>query len=253
MPNKPVTALQVATYNIHKGFSHFNRRMTVHELRDQLRLIGADVVFLQEVVGFSARHALRHKEWPDRPQHEFLASQMWSDHAYGKNAVYDDGHHGNAILSRYPIVRFDNTDISTGAHEQRGLLHVEIEVPGWEKNMHCVCVHLGLFARGRRRQVQAVCERIESLVPRGAPLVLAGDFNDWRREASDPLSDLGVMEVFELTRGRPARTFPARLPLLRLDRIYIRGFDVRHAHVHRVAGWAVASDHAALTASLIPV
>ena len=253
MPNNPVTALQVATYNIHKGFSHFNRRMTVHELRDQLRLIGADVVFLQEVVGFSARHALRHKEWPDRPQHEFLASQMWSDHAYGKNAVYDDGHHGNAILSRYPIVRFDNTDISTGAHEQRGLLHVEIEVPGWEKNMHCVCVHLGLFARGRRRQVQAVCERIESLVPHGAPLVLAGDFNDWRREASDPLSDLGVMEVFELTRGRPARTFPARLPLLRLDRIYIRGFDVRHAHVHRVAGWAVASDHAALTASLIPV
>lgn len=253
MPSKSITALQVATYNIHKGFSHFNRRMTVHVLRDQLRLIGADVVFLQEVVGFNARHALRHKEWPDRPQHEFLASQMWTDHAYGKNAVYDDGHHGNAILSRYPIVRFDNTDISAGAHERRGLLHAEIKVPGWAENMHCVCVHLGLFARGRRKQVQIVCERIESLVPHGAPLVLAGDFNDWRREASDPLSDLGVMEVFELTRGRPARSFPARLPLLRLDRIYIRGFDVRHAEVHRGAGWALASDHAALTASLIPV
>ena len=253
MPTKTVSALQVATYNIHKGFSHFNRRMTVHELREQLRLIDADIVFLQEVVGFNSRHALRHKEWPDRPQHEFLASQMWTEHAYGKNAVYDEGHHGNAILSRFPIARFDNIDISAGIHESRGLLHAEISVPGWVENMHCVCVHLGLFARGRRRQVEAVCERIESLVPRGAPLVLAGDFNDWRGEASDSLGDLGVKEVFELTRGRPARSFPARLPLLRLDRIYIRGFHVRHANVHRSLRWSYGSDHAALTASLVPV
>jgi endonuclease/exonuclease/phosphatase family metal-dependent hydrolase len=253
MPNKPASSLQVATYNIHKGFSHFNRRMTVHDLREQLRQIGADVVFLQEVVGYNARHALRHKEWPSEPQHEFLADQIWQDFAYGKNAAYDDGHHGNAILSRYPIVRFDNADISTNTIEQRGLLHAEISVPGWPQHLHCVCVHLGLFARGRRKQVQAVCERIESWVPHGAPLVLAGDFNDWRREASDPLYDLGVMEVFELMRGRPARSYPARLPLLRLDRIYIRGFGVRNAQVHRAPRGSHASDHAALAASLIPV
>lgn len=253
MTQKSLPTLQVATYNIHKGFSHFNRRMTMYELRDRLRLIGADVVFLQEVVGYNARHALRHKNWPTAPQHEFLADSIWSDFAYGKNAVYDEGHHGNAILSRYPIVHFDNTDISTGAHERRGLLHAEVKLPGWPENMHCVCVHLGLFARGRRKQVQAVCERIQSLVPMDAPLVLAGDFNDWRSEASDSLGNLGVREVFELTQGRAARSFPARLPLLRLDRIYIRGFKVRHAEVQRDTVWARPSDHAALTASLIPL
>ncbi|MBA2689297.1 MAG: endonuclease/exonuclease/phosphatase family protein [Burkholderiales bacterium] len=250
---KTPTTLQVATYNIHKGFSHFNRRLTVYELRDQLRTIGADVVFLQEVVGYSARHALRHKNWPTAPQHEFLADSIWSDFAYGRNAVSDQSHHGNAILSRYPIVRFDNEDISTNSVEDRGLLHAEIEVPGWPQRLHCVCAHLGLTARGRRIQMQAVCERIEALVPMDAPLILAGDFNDWRAKASDPLGHLGVVEVFEITQGRPARSFPARLPLLRLDRIYIRGFNVKHAHVHVGAGWLRVSDHVALTANLTPV
>jgi endonuclease/exonuclease/phosphatase family metal-dependent hydrolase len=253
MSQQSITTLHVATYNIHKGFSHFNHRMTVHELRDRLRSLGADVVFLQEVVGHNARHAQRHKDWPSEPQHEFLADRIWTDFAYGKNAVYDDGHHGNAILSRYPIIHFDNEDISTNPMERRGLLHAEIDVPGWPDHLHCVCVHLGLFASARRKQVQAVCDRIRSLVPEGAPLVLAGDFNDWRSEASDALGMLGVMEVFEIIRGRPARSFPARLPIFRLDRIYIRGFSVQQAHVHRNTGWTHASDHAALTASLIPL
>jgi len=227
--------------------------MTVHELRDRLRLLGADVVFLQEVVGHNARHAKQHKDWPSQPQHEFLADRVWTDFAYGKNAVYDEGHHGNAILSRFPIVRFDNEDISTNPMERRGLLHAEMEVPGWEERLHCVCVHLGLFARGRRKQIQAVCDRIASLVPAGAPLVLAGDFNDWLIQASDTLGMLGVMEVFEIIHGRPARSFPARLPILCLDRIYIRGFSVQQANVHRNSSWIHASDHAALTAMLLPL
>ncbi len=225
----------------------------MHELRDRLRALGADVVFLQEVVGHNARHALRHKDWPCQPQHEFLADRVWTDFAYGKNAVYDEGHHGNAVLSRFPIVKFDNEDISTNPVERRGLLHAELELPGWAENLHCVCVHLGLFASGRRKQVQAVCDRIEALVPAGAPLVLAGDFNDWRSEASDVLGMLGLMEVFEILGGSPARSFPARLPILRLDRIYIRGFSVQHAHVHRNTSWMHGSDHAALTATLIPL
>ncbi|MEO6146709.1 MAG: EEP domain-containing protein, partial [Sulfuriferula sp.] len=45
------TVLRVASYNIHKGFSHFNRRMVIHELRERLRALSADIVFLQEVQG----------------------------------------------------------------------------------------------------------------------------------------------------------------------------------------------------------
>lgn len=243
--------LHVATYNIHKGFSHFNRRLTVHELRDRLHALGADVVFLQEVVGTHESHAARFENWPQKPQYEFLADSVWDDFAYGKNAVYDEGHHGNAVLSRFPITKWENVDISAHRFESRGLLHCEIEVPGWEQTLHCVCVHLGLFARGRRKQLAALQERIVALVPAEAPLIIAGDFNDWRLQACKSMvQELHVREVFEATGGGPARSFPSALPLFHLDRIYVRGFKVESAHVLHGRPWSKISDHAALSATM---
>jgi len=165
--------LHVVTYNIHKGFSQFNRRMMIHELRDHLRSLDADIIFLQEVQGQHRRHAARFDDWPDEPQYEFLAHEVWSDYAYGRNAVYDNGHHGNAILSRYPIVRAENQDISTHNLEQRGMLHCEIEVPGSDLPLHCVCLHLSLHERGRRHQVGALIDRMQRKVPSRTPLVVA--------------------------------------------------------------------------------
>ena len=242
--------LSVATYNIHKGFSHFNRRMVVHDLRERLRTMSADIVFLQEVVGSNERHEDKHAHWPAAPQHEFLADEHWPVSAYGKNAVYDHGHHGNAIMSRFAILSSDQEDISTNRVEQRGLLHAEIALPGATQRLHCVCVHLGLFARSRAKQIDAVCARIDALVPRDAPLIIAGDFNDWRHRAGGLLRSLDVHEVFESVNGRSARSFPARLPIFRLDRIYVRGFTVNSAQVHRGREWAKLSDHAALEAEL---
>jgi len=158
--------LHIATYNIHKGFSNFNRRMVVHELRERLRQLGADLVFLQEVQGNHSRHAERIADWPEAPQYEFLADSVWQDFAYGRNAVYDQGHHGNAVLSRYPIVRWENKDISAHALEARGLLHCEIEVVGWRSTLHCVCVHLGLTNRARRLQLTALRRRTDPRAPR---------------------------------------------------------------------------------------
>ena len=79
--------LRLATYNIHKGFSHFNRRMMVHELRHHLRLLDVDIVFLQEVQGEHEHHAQHVHNWPAEPQYEFLADEVWKDYAYGRNAV----------------------------------------------------------------------------------------------------------------------------------------------------------------------
>lgn len=243
--------LQVVTYNIHKGFSHFQRHMSVHDLRERLRGLSADVVFLQEVLGDHARHATQHTNWPSAPQYEFLADALWKDFAYGKNAAYDAGHHGNAILSKFPIVKWDNEDVSMSRMERRGLLHCEIEVPRWDRRLHCVNVHLGLFGRWRKKQLDMLRHRIERLVPREDPLVIAGDFNDWGRSASRQLAhSLNVSEVFENAYGRPARSFPSMLPMLHLDRIYMRGFKVRLAHAHRDRRWSRISDHVALSAVL---
>lgn len=246
-----VRSLNVATYNIHKGLSMFNRRLVIHELRDRLRVLDADLVFLQEVLGTHARHARRHGEWPVEPQYEFLADSVWGDYAYGRNAIYDAGHHGNAILSRFAIVRWANQDVSGHRFEKRGLLHCEVEVPGWDEALHCVCVHLALTARSRSYQLERLRQRIERLVPQGAPLIVAGDFNDWRYRAAHELAHpLGLHEVFELAEGQSARSFPAALPIFRLDRIYVRGFRVRRTHVHHGPAWARISDHAALTTTL---
>lgn len=240
----------VATYNIHKGFSHFNRRVVIHELRERLEGLDADLVFLQEVVGVHERHAGRYTDWPRKPQHEFIAGERWSEIAYGKNAVYRDGHHGNALLSRYAIVAQENEDISAHAFESRGLLHCVVRPGRGVPDLHCINVHLGLFERGREWQVRALCERIRANVPDDAPLLIAGDFNDWRHRANRTLVDqLGVVEVFEAVKGRPARTFPSVLPVFRLDRIYARGLAVVDAHVHCAFPAARISDHAALAAT----
>ncbi len=242
--------IHVATYNIHKGFSQFNRQMVVHELRDRLRVLNPEIVFLQEVQGLHLDHALRHQDWPALPQHEFLAQDVWHDTAYGGNAIYDHGHHGNAILSRYPILSAHNQDVSDHRFERRGLLHAQIALPGLPGPIHCVCVHLGLTGGSRRRQMEALVERMERLAG-NRPLIVAGDFNDWRNRADDLLSrGLGLVEVFSGPFGRPARSFPAKLPMLRLDRIYVRGFNIEDSQVHFGPPWSGISDHAALSATL---
>jgi endonuclease/exonuclease/phosphatase family metal-dependent hydrolase len=240
----------VATYNIHKGFTQLNRRMVIHELRERLHGLSVDILFLQEVVGVHRGHAARHVDWPAKPQHEFIADTVWREVAYGKNAISDHGHHGNAVLSRFPIVGQENQDISAHAFESRGLLHCTIDPGAGEPTLHCLNVHLGLFERGRQWQIRALCERIRSTVPREAPLIIAGDFNDWRHKANRLLVDeLGVVEVFTAVRGRPARTFPSVMPVFRLDRIYARGLSIVDARVHYAFPWGRISDHAALAAT----
>lgn len=246
----PLAPFHILTYNIHKGFSQFNRRMMVHELRERLRQLNPDIVFLQEVQGVHDKHAENHANWPAMPQHEFLAEDIWHAKAYGKNMVYDHGHHGNAILSRFPILHSHNQDVTHIQFEKRGLLHCRIELPSGQ-TAHCVCVHLSLFGYSRRRQMDALASYLDHLGQPDAPLIVAGDFNDWRNQAGDHLSRrLGMQEVFSSTGGVPVRSFPAAMPMFRLDRIYIRGFQVTRSEVHHGHPWSSLSDHAALSAHL---
>ena len=256
---KPLTAvtsktLNIVTYNIHKGFSQFNQHLMVHELREQLRTLAADIVFLQEVQGQHSRHAEAIHNWPEGSQQDFLAKDVWQSTAYGSNVIYDHGHHGNAILARFPIEHSHNQDVTHLRFERRGLLHCAVNVPELEKALHCVCVHLSLFARSRRRQMDALAAYLEDIADPDSPLIIAGDFNDWRNEANDLLARrLGLDEVFGGVGGglgSPGRSFPANLPVLRLDRIYVRGFKVKRAEVHFGLPWSKISDHAALSAQL---
>jgi endonuclease/exonuclease/phosphatase family metal-dependent hydrolase len=259
--------LRIATWNIHKGISTVGTRPRVHGIKQAITSMTPDILFLQEVQGRHDLLALRHAgKWPAQAQHEFLAGDTHHV-AYGMNAVYDHGHHGNALLSRFPIESAFNHDVSDHAYESRGILHCVLPIA--EVSIHCYVVHLGLFAGSRLRQTAALIEAVSSTAPADAPLLIAGDFNDWTNSLSKTLRDrLHVREVFDQSlsargfgtylrrlSGRgpkktPARTFPAAMPVLQLDRIYVRGFEVHSANVLFGASWARLSDHAPLVAEL---
>lgn len=228
---------RLLTLNIHKGFSTLRRRSILNDLRDAIRSTGADFVFLQEI------------GWQEEiGQTEFLADQVWPDYAYGKNAVYDDGHHGNAILSRFNFQTRFNTDISSSRLERRGFLYGSIQCP--KGLIHAVCLHLSLRSRDRKIQAEAIKRFVESL-PSGEPLILAGDFNDWTFRMRDWLENrLQLVEAHKAINGHEARTFPSYFPLLSLDRIYVRGFKVVSAERFTHAAWPKLSDHLGILAEV---
>jgi endonuclease/exonuclease/phosphatase family metal-dependent hydrolase len=243
-----VPAIRILTLNCHMGFDLLNRRFVLHQLRDAIRTAGADVVFLQEVMGEHALHAKRHSTWPDAPQYEFLADSIWSHAAYGRNAVYPHGHHGNALLSKYVIGAHVNRDVSIRGHEERGLLHCELSVDG--TTLHAICVHMGLRESHRREQMRLLCDVVMNEISADAPLIVAGDFNDWRERGHPLLAACGLREVFLDAHGKLARTFPARWPLLPVDRIYLRNVRAKSQAILSTRPWSHLSDHAPLAAEV---
>ncbi|UUQ64437.1 endonuclease/exonuclease/phosphatase family protein [Pseudomonas fuscovaginae UPB0736] len=243
-----VHRLTVLTVNMHKGFTLFNRRFILPQLREAVRSTGADLVFLQEVHGSHRLHQQRYPNWPSAPQYEYLADSMWPQFAYGRNAVYPHGDHGNALLSKFPILAYGNRDVSIQGNEQRGLLHCTLDVPG-HAQVFAICVHLGLREAQRQKQIGLLLDYLESLPP-DAPVIIAGDFNDWRRCADRRLSARSLIEAFAHLQGAPARSFPARLPWLRLDRVYLRNASPLGAKVLCARPWSHLSDHASLVVEL---
>jgi endonuclease/exonuclease/phosphatase family metal-dependent hydrolase len=248
--------LRVATYNIHKGVMGLRKRSRIHDLRVALHAIDADICFLQEVQERNERLA-RRPGHPNGTQLDVLCNGSYVHRAYGMNAVYPHGHHGNAIVSRHTIGQYLNHDISDHALEKRGLLHA--------------VSHIDSIKRSRVRQAEFLIDFVRSEVPAGAPLIIAGDFNDWQKGVDEILhSELDVVEAAaefnrrqrngrrferlmpwrEANRSQVARTYPSVMPWLSLDRIYVRGFNVHEVRVPKGIEWSQRSDHMPLIADL---
>lgn len=240
----------VVTYNIHKGFSPGKVKFMLPKMRDALEAINPDLILLQEVQGEHKRQEKRIKDWPDQTQFEFIADTLWPHHAYGKNAIYQAGHHGNAILSKYPFARYDNINVATTSRASRSLLHGVIDLKEHHAQLHVICIHFGLFTAERSDQLSILCERIQQTVPDDEPLLIAGDFNDWRKRNTDALEqELGLKETFKEIDGDYAKSFPAWGPTLRTDRIYYRGLDLVDCQRLKEKRWRILSDHLPLLAT----
>ena len=238
-----IKTLKVATYNIHKGVQGVGpaRRLEIHNLGHAVEQFDADIVCLQEVRAFNRLHAKRFEHWPDTGQADFLAPEGYTS-VYRTNAITRHGEHGNALLSRWPVLMHRHENMSDHRFEQRGLLHVSLQIQ--TQAVHVIVVHLGLLPASRVRQTQQLHDYIARHVPSDAFLVVAGDFNDWGGKLRDAMARLGLHDC---ARERVA-TYPSRLPLTQLDYVYARGLDPVRVMVPRGPTWARMSDHLPLVA-----
>jgi len=235
--------IRVATYNIHKGVQGIGpvRRLEIHNIGHAVEQLDADIVCLQEVRKLHRQEQKYFKRWPELPQAEFLAPEGYES-IYKTNATTRHGEHGNALLSRWPVVSHAHEDMSDHRFEQRGLLHVHVMFG--RRPIHVIVLHLGLIASSRLRQIEQLGRFIERAIPRREPLIVAGDLNDWGGKLRPAMNALGMKDFI----GERLMTYPARLPLAQLDYVYARGLKPVGVQVPRGRIWGQMSDHLPLIA-----
>lgn len=234
--------IRILSYNIHKGFTIGNTDFILQQIRNAMREVNADVLFLQEVLGDHNDSRCRIPDWETAIQFEYLADTTWPHFAYGKNAVYSEGHHGNAILSKFPIVEWTNRLISTNRFEQRGLLKARVMIPQLEREIILANTHLDLTQGGRDQQARMIIDDLKKDAE--TPWVLLGDFNDWNKKIAKKIeSELGVTEAFKTLHGKYPNTFPSLLPILSLDRVFLNKMRVIKAVTLKDGHWKKLSDH----------
>jgi endonuclease/exonuclease/phosphatase family metal-dependent hydrolase len=234
--------IRILSYNIHKGFTIGNTDFILQQIRNAMREVNADVLFLQEVLGDHNDSRCRIPDWETAIQFEYLADTTWPHFAYGKNAIYSEGHHGNAILSKFPIVEWTNRLISTNRFEQRGLLKARVMIPQLDREIILANTHLDLTQRGRDKQARMIIEDLKK--DSETPWVLLGDFNDWNKKIAKKIeTELNVIEAFKTIHGKYPPTFPSLLPILSLDRVFLNKMRVIKAVTLKDGHWKKLSDH----------
>jgi endonuclease/exonuclease/phosphatase family metal-dependent hydrolase len=236
--------IRVASYNIHRAIG-MDRRFRPQRIARILGVLDADVLMLQEVDEGVPRSR-------EMDLARALAEELGYTHrAVGHNVTLRRGRYGNATLSRHPILRESNIDLTIGWRKRRGCQHTRIVVSGASGRRHRLEIfnlHLGLSARERAHQVGILaCAPEFAQLPSGVACVVGGDFNDWRSLLQPVFTRL--LSFRPADEGGPASsrlmaTYPAFLPRGPLDRIYFRG-PVRlvSARRCRVPLARVASDH----------
>jgi endonuclease/exonuclease/phosphatase family metal-dependent hydrolase len=230
---KSPSTVRVMTWNIH-GTVGGNPRFDLAGAVDLIKRWDADIVALQEV---DSRRSMACGSDPFAVLQEALGT-----HGIGaKSITTADGEYGQMLISRWPIASSDIHDLSYAEREPRRAVKAEIATPLGP--MRIIATHLGLSIRERRGQAKTLLD-----IAGGGTMttVVVGDFNDWFWPGS--VRSALSRELPGYTRYR---TFPSRLPLLRLDRIYCRPGPALIRSYIDVAARA-CSDHLAVVADVAP-
>jgi endonuclease/exonuclease/phosphatase family metal-dependent hydrolase len=237
---------KVLSYNIHKGFCIRGRNYILDEIKESIKLQNPDFVLLQEVVGLHTHYkftnSVSHKvDYVD--QVAFLSDGLFPHAIYGGNKFHSFGHHGNAILSKYPILDWGNIDLSTNPFENRGLLWAKIQIDEFYPPITVLNTHLNLFEKSRKKQAGQIVETLKKL-DSGDGIILAGDFNDWRNKMLSYLSEeIKIDDAYYKFHKKYNYTFPSFSPRLSLDRIYYKDLNIVKVESLDDGHWRSLSDH----------
>ena len=192
--------IRVLTWNVHGGVGLDGVR-DFSRIVDHIAAIDADIVALQEVEG-------RNRGDRSMPM-TIIRDRLGHDGITASTISAPDGDYGQVLLSRWPLVEAATYDLSIGRLEPRRAVAATAQTPAGD--LRVIATHLGLRFGERGRQIKALCAAFDE----ERPTVLMGDFNHWYRSAQTVLEQ----EFAEFTK---LRTYPARVPLFALDRIFCR-------------------------------
>ncbi|HYC01699.1 MAG TPA: endonuclease/exonuclease/phosphatase family protein [Azospirillaceae bacterium] len=220
------TRLRVATWNIHSCVG-IDARFAPERIASVIRALDVDAIGLQEV-------GWHHRGEIGIDQFAFLAEATGLTVLPSPTKHTRAAHYGNCILTRLPVLERTPIDLSLPRREPRGALSVLLEVGGTPVRL--VAAHFGLDPWERNAQVTRI---LEHLAQRPGPALFMGDLNEWRPNSA---------RLKRLWQRFPdcasPRSFHARLPTLRLDRIFVsEGLELAGFEVVRNAVTRRASDH----------
>lgn len=230
--------LRIVTYNVH-GCIGSDLRFAPERVARVLEAIGADIVALQEIY-------VEHPRSKQLHQAAWLAARLGMDFEFGVAREFDGGgRYGNAVLSRHSlrVVRAEGLPRLTMKREPRAALRVEVSTP--LGNVDVVNTHLGLRPRERTLQTRAlVCDWLSHVTPESTS-ILCGDLN---AVPGSPVYECfaTLLQDAELVGGakKPAKTWPALFPIMRLDHVFVgRGLRVVAWRVPSSTVERIASDH----------
>ena len=220
---------RVMTYNIHHG-EGLDGKVDLLRIAEVIKGERADVVALQEVDKGVARTARR-----DLPAE--LAELTGMTCVFSNNFHYQGGDYGNAVLTRFPIIRWTNDHykmIRPG--EQRGLLQLTVQVYGRE--LVFMNTHID-YRPDDTERLMNVGEIQEVLKQYGArSMIICGDFNDNPGSRTHTKMQEQFDDAWELIGAGEGFTYPAEAPRKRIDYIWLS----KNKSVVPVKAWVPESD-----------
>jgi len=243
---------RILTYNIHRAIG-MDRLFKPERIAKILAHYDADIVLLQEVdVGVPRSRKLNlAKEMADQLNYPF--------YAVGLNVQLRTGMYGNATISRYPIVKERNIDLTIESRKARGCLYTLLAIPmesGHKRELAVFNLHLGISFKERPRQIGRLVHTPEFCqLDSKALCLVAGDFNDWQKRLAPMFTeilDFDCATNHQWGYQNAFLTFPSFSPTGGLDKIFCRGdIKIEYSRCCRLRASRIASDHLPVIADLI--